>query len=206
MEEKIKEVFHLFATPVGIVDLRGPTPAEMEFMNSLEKRKNWGNMSSVDTHILEREEMSDLRDMIKEMVDEFFDGVFEPDGDLKLRFTQSWVNYSDSDHYHPQHAHANAAISGVYYPCSEAEGDQINFYSPLRPYQRLELVSRTDNPNTAQGFTVGAMTGRLVLFPSYLEHAVPKIEARKKTRVSLSFNTFYEGTLGSEQTLTELKV
>ena len=43
----------------------------------------------------------------------------------------------------------------------------------------------------------------LVMFPSYLRHSVPRNET-KQTRVSISFNTWVKGTLGSELNLTEL--
>ena len=43
----------------------------------------------------------------------------------------------------------------------------------------------------------------LVMFPSYLRHSVPRNET-KQTSVSISFNTWVKGTLGSELNLTEL--
>ena len=46
-------------------------------------------------------------------------------------------------------------------------------------------------------------TGQLVMFPSSTIH---QVETKKgtNTRVSLAFNTFYKGTIGSNNDLTEL--
>jgi len=48
-----------------------------------------------------------------------------------------------------------------------------------------------------------ANRGKLIVFPSYLEHMVPQV-APPGPRISLSFNTFPLGLLGSQQELTQL--
>jgi hypothetical protein len=44
-----------------------------------------------------------------------------------------------------------------------------------------------------------------VLFPSSLLHGVNPVE-EDETRISLAFNTFFTGTLGTPKDLNELKV
>jgi len=44
-----------------------------------------------------------------------------------------------------------------------------------------------------------------VIFPSSLRHSVNVVQA-EQTRVSLSFNTFAKGLIGSEENLTALEV
>ena len=46
-------------------------------------------------------------------------------------------------------------------------------------------------------------TGNLFLFPSSTIHQVD-IKKGDNTRISLAFNTFYKGVVGSEDALTEL--
>ena len=204
MSEPANEILHLFTNPVGIKDIRPPSEEEMAFINDLEKRKNIGNFASVNTYVLDTEELADLRAEIDTHLQEFFEAVYTPDNGVGLRITQSWTNYSDGTDRHHRHSHANSAISGVYYPQSENECDQITFHTPLTQYQRLDIVSREENSSTSQGFWVQSKTGRLVLFPSYMEHSVPKLDVRTSTRISLSFNTFYTGTIGRAENLTEL--
>ena len=49
----------------------------------------------------------------------------------------------------------------------------------------------------------GVETGQLVMFPSSTTHQVDTKKGNN-TRVSLAFNTFYKGTIGSNSNLTEL--
>ena len=46
-------------------------------------------------------------------------------------------------------------------------------------------------------------TGMLVMFPSSTIHQV-ETKKGKNTRISLAFNTFYKGMIGSNSALTEL--
>ena len=48
-------------------------------------------------------------------------------------------------------------------------------------------------------------TGELILFPSTTKHQVD-IKKGNNIRVSLAFNTFYKGTLGTSTGLTELNI
>jgi len=48
-------------------------------------------------------------------------------------------------------------------------------------------------------------TGMLILFPSSLTHGV-EIKKDNEERISLAFNTYFKGTLGSAKSLTELKL
>ena len=47
--------------------------------------------------------------------------------------------------------------------------------------------------------------GGLYLFPSHIEHSVRTIESGN-TRVSLSFNTFIKGEIGTQQGLTRVTI
>ena len=46
-------------------------------------------------------------------------------------------------------------------------------------------------------------TGKIVLFPSYLTHQVTSKKGNN-TRISLSFNIFLKGSLGSNKELTHM--
>ena len=46
-------------------------------------------------------------------------------------------------------------------------------------------------------------TGMLLMFPSSTTHQV-QIKKGNNTRISLAFNTFYKGSIGSNSNLTEL--
>ena len=201
------QIQSIFPVPMAEIKERSPTKDELSFIKSLKTHPNIGNKTSVDTHVLDREELSDLKTVIQKHVDSFFRGVLKVQTNCSLRITQSWCNYGDSRHYHHKHKHPNSAISGVYYPQAEHKEDSINFYSPLDLYNTTIMCLFTEaNPFNSPGYSVRTNTGTLLLFPSWLEHEVEPVEERTSTRISLSFNTFYTGTVGDERSLTELNL
>jgi hypothetical protein len=75
-------------------------------------------------------------------------------------------------------------------------------FSPIR-------VSPTDyNSYNSPAWYYEVGEGDLVLFPSTLHHFVESVQesTTRKERISLSFNTFLKGNLGSDDTLSELKL
>lgn len=195
----------LFPIPVAEIQERHPTREELSFIKNLKTYPNAGNLTSTDTHVLDREELSDLKTVIKKHVDVFFRDVLKAQPSCSLRITQSWCNYSESDEHHHLHNHPNSAISGVYYPQAEHPMDCINFHTHLGVYHTAVQYITEPNPFTSACFLLPANTGTLFLFPSYLLHSVEPIKERPSTRISLSFNTFYTGSVGFERGLTELK-
>jgi ectoine hydroxylase-related dioxygenase (phytanoyl-CoA dioxygenase family) len=69
--------------------------------------------------------------------------------------------------------------------------------------QKIHLAVKEYNSFNSNSWWFSVETGDIVLFPSSLTHMV---ETKKgdNTRVSLSFNVFIKGTLGSNKNLTEL--
>ena len=52
---------------------------------------------------------------------------------------------------------------------------------------------------------ISVQTGDLILFPSELEHYVELVKS-SSDRISLSFNTFVRGNIGSDELLEGLKL
>lgn len=198
------DIIGLFPTPVSLSQERSPTPSELGYMLELEKMPNVANKNSAFKQVLDNEELSDLKRMIQERVDLFFNTVYCPK-DASLVITQSWCNYSDQGQGHHQHNHPNSAISGVYYPQAESI-DRLSFHTPLMPHLHMRVDPNTLNEFTAYKTDVEVKTGVLVMFPSYLEHSVDPVKDREETRISLSFNTFYKGQLGDDVNATGLKL
>jgi uncharacterized protein (TIGR02466 family) len=196
----------LFPVPVALIEERPPTKDELLYIINKEKRDNKGNIASTDTHILNREELSGLRSILEFHVNDFFFKVLAVDIKCKLKITQSWCNYTESDQFHHVHAHSNSAVSGVYYPQAEHPEDSLTFYSPSELNQLMLPSVYESNPFNSYTWWLPAKTGSIILFPSYLYHAVTPIKDRDSTRISLSFNTFYEGHLGNEEELTSLEI
>ena len=191
----------LFAQPVGMFN-RPLSDDEKSLLMGLETRPNMGNTTSTDNFVLRRSELTNLRSWIEDCVADYFKATANPKHDVSLRITQSWVNYSEQGQYHHKHVHPNSLVSGVFY-INTNDNDRIYFYRS--GFQQIKFPTDDWNQWNSESWWFEAMEGRLVLFPSSLEHMVPTVEG-EKTRVSLSFNTFPVGTVGEEMDLTGLNL
>ena len=196
----------LFPVPIAEINERPPSEEELSFIKNVETELNFGNLTSKDTYILEREELSSLHTLITSRINSFLHEELGAPKSCGLRITQSWCNYTDSDQFHHKHNHPNSILSGVYYPLAEHPDDRLQFINPLEPYMSLIYTPEVDNAFNAKTWWLPAKTGSLLLFPSYLQHVVVPLKERPSTRISLAFNTFYTGTIGNTRDLTELKL
>ena len=87
---------------------------------------------------------------------------------------------------------------------SDIKNDKILFSHPI-PYIQIapEVDDKKFNLWNSRTWWFPVETGGLFMFPSSTTH---QVEAKQgsNTRISLAFNTFYKGTIGSNSSLTEL--
>jgi uncharacterized protein (TIGR02466 family) len=194
--------FNLFPTPIGKFVLDRPfTDAELDYIKGLETRPNQGNTTSTDNTLFNNEEMSDLAKFCQESVDAYFDEIYAPKHDVKLRVTQSWANYTKPGEYHHKHEHPNSFVSGVLYINADATKDKIYFYK--NGYQQLKMPTEKFNLYNSESWWFEVGTCDLFLFPSGTTHMVQTTET-DDTRISISFNTFPKGYIGDDLDLTGL--
>lgn len=194
----------LFPTPIGSVNFhRDLTDGELAFVHGQEKKVNQGNMTSTNTDVLSHPELAELSEFITKSVDEYFEEMFRPKFDVKLRITQSWFNYSDPGQFHHKHSHSGSLVSGCFYPQADIDVDRIYFYQEGQ--ETLPIEARDFNIYNSKSWWLSVGTGMLLLFPSSLVHMVQTVET-PQTRISLAFNTFPVGQLGNPDTLTGLRV
>ena len=121
---------------------------------------------------------------------------------MQIYITQSWLNYTEADQYHHIRAHPNSVVSGVFYFDSDIKNDKILFTHPISYKQISPEIDKFNLWNSHTWF-FPVETGDLYLFPSSTTHQV-ETKKGKNTRISLAFNTFYKGTIGSNYDSTEL--
>ena len=210
-------LYGIFPTPVAKFELgRDFTSTETDFLFKLDTEKNVGNTVSSNRYVLRNDTLSNLREFVQSSVDEYLNTVYAPkttssiaiknsavssglDG-VKLRITQSWVNYSKPGQWHHNHCHPNSFVSGVLYLKAAKERDRINFSRGR--YEQIKLPTEDWNLYNSETWWFTVSTGELIIFPSYLEHNVNVVEVEE--RISLSFNTFPVGRVGHEESLTAL--
>jgi uncharacterized protein (TIGR02466 family) len=198
-------ILTLFPTAVGKFQLdREFTKQELKFIADAERRPNMGNQTSVNNYILKEKPLKKLGDFLLESANKYLTEVYKPRDDVKLYITQSWLNYTEKGGYHHKHAHPNSFISGVFYISADVTKDKIFFYGNEQ-YKQIKLEPTEFNLYNSESWWLEAGAGVLYLFPSSLTHMVETVQ-HEETRISLSFNTFLKGTIGSNHNLTELLI
>ena len=200
-------ILNLFPTPVGIYSLgRKLTEEETNTLICQEIRQNRGNLTSKNSYILQHDDLQNLKVFFETSVKTYFKETINPSKDVKLNITQSWVNYTKSQQHHHKHRHPNSVISGVFYIQTDASKDRIYFYNYIQ-YNQIAFEVTEWNVYNSKSWWVEATPNTLLLFPSSLEHMVETLDSdRTEDRISLSFNTFPTGMVGSEIELTQLYV
>lgn len=195
---------NLFPTGVGSFQYdKELSKKQRDFVIKQEKRPNQGNTTSANRKVLDEPLFKDLKKFVDAAVEEYFQATTAPFFDVKLRVTQSWLNYSEPGQFHHKHAHPNSFISGCFYVNADPTVDKIYFYRD--GYERIKIHSENYNPYNSESWWLPVATNQLILFPSYLTHMVETVQA-KETRISLAFNTFPVGYVGNDDSLTGLRV
>ena len=196
---------NLFPTPIYRSDInRKFTKQELQFVNEQKKHcsKNVGNINTQDNYILNRKEFKNIKKFLDTACQDYLEKIISPKNNVKLYITQSWLNYTEENQYHHTHAHPNSIISGVLYFDCDKKNDKIKFTNP-KMYQQLKPEIKNFNLWNSETWWFPLENGQLIMFPSSTIH---QVETKKgtNTRISLAFNTFYKGILGSNSDLTEL--
>ena len=195
----------IFSTPVYISKLeRKFTDTELKFVkkSKLKIFPNEGNTTSNNNYILNEKPFNTLKKELDKIIKDYFDKVISPSNNIKPYITQSWLNYTEKDQYHHKHAHPNSVVSGVLYFDSDKKNDKILF-SSNKGYQQISPKIKDFNIWNSETWFFPVETRDLFMFPSSTIHQV-ETKQGDNTRISLAFNTFYKGTVGSNKDLTEL--
>lgn len=180
---------------------RNLTDAELHFLMNEPTRGNLGNVTSLDTLVLDNKVVSGITEFIKTSVNQCFNELYKPRKEVSLRITQSWLNYTKKDQYHHKHCHANSFLSGVFYVNADSQTDKIVFHDDT--YSQITIPGNENTPVNCKIWSFPVNTGDLFIFPSNLMHSVETLNT-DTVRASLAFNTFPVGYIGDDMTLTGL--
>lgn len=198
----------LFPEPIGRFNLnRQLTEGELILMEDKLKdlRPNKDNKTTKDTYILDSLELVDLKSFFLNALNEYTMAVYEEQmplgciqSPLNLRITQSWLNLTLKGGSHHKHFHPNSFISGVFY-VESTQSDRI-YFDKNSNIGGLSVDVQEFNKWNATSWWLPATQGTLLLFHSNLMHHVAPTQSEQ--RVSLSFNTFFDGDFGSHDNLS----
>ena len=207
VEPQKDELMQLFPTPLLICPCPFEYGKELEWIKQQDcrrgnKNKETGqdfNRQSKDTFILDKPELSRVREFIDLKLKEFVVKVMGSDSEMVI--TQSWLNKNGKGESHHQHKHPNSMVSGVWYPQINEKLPPIQF----RKNEQRDITLSIKNYNffNSETFLLPLKKGELILFPSNIQHSVP-VNQSDEERISLSFNTWCKGSLGDKERLTYL--
>ena len=155
---------------------------------------------SSDLYILNRDELSDIKKVLTDSVNQYFKEMVNSDKDVELYITTSCINiYKNGDSHHV-HLHRNSIVSAVLY-IDTCEDDTISFSNPNTDFfGNLRFTESSKTKWLAPEWVLPATTNRLIMFPATLPHFVsPRPNICKGTRVSLAFNTWIKGGIGGDE-------
>jgi|LakMenE01Jun11ns_1017448.scaffolds.fasta_scaffold9958590_6 uncharacterized protein (TIGR02466 family) len=188
----------LFPTPLMTFGLeRDFTKEELDYVHSQEMGISIGNEGSYNHRVLENPIMANLKKFAQDALDQYFEEIYSParPEEVRLKLTQSWTNVTEPGENHHIHYHPNSVISGVIYINADINDDEIVFSNVKETI--WEFVVKNKNAYNSRQYHLPVSTGFMVLFPSQMFHGVPETKS-KTARISLAFNSFFEGKLGIE--------
>ena len=195
----------LFSVPLYSSKLkRKLTQNENNFIlnhNSKVVKNRGGNYMSYDNKILDNDNLKELKEFFYKHINNYFDKIVQTNNKITPYITQSWLNYNNKNTSHHVHSHPNSFISGVFYIKSEVDKDSIEFLIDDNAITFSEI--KNFNVFNSTHWTIPVTNGLLLLFPSNLKHCV-KNHVYDYIRISLSFNVFIKGMIGSN--LTQLNI
>lgn len=192
-------MINLFPLPLQKTKLRRSyTERELDFIKRelQSNHKSIANYASTNKNVLNAAEMLNIRQVLQEALDSYFKEVFNSSNKLSLQITQSWLTLTGNGESHHEHTHPNSVASGVLY-INLGKNDGISFYRN-EENQWYEFLREKETYYSAKSFFIPCEVGDIVIFPSNLRHGV-KQSSSSVERISLAFNSFFEGELGRDE-------
>lgn len=188
------ELIDLFPTPVVRVPGALPAPLVAQLVAHFSAQAQVGNNTSprlTHTELLKPQDSPlfvEVAALLTPQIVEFGSHLFGERMGWALK--EMWVNVLDTGGHQAMHNHANSFISGVVYLTPTHPSAQTVF---MRSPGGTDYAFRNDHAGTRPGpynsdkwLSPAPAPGDVMLFPSYLMHAVPPNQGER--RITLAFN------------------
>ena len=172
--------------------------------DKLKFTSNIENDISEDLNFFDRIIFSKTRDILVKECETFLINGFNVTEFDNLKMTNSWGNVTKPGKRHHEHTHAFSVVSGVIYldnnPCNY--NLKLEHFYPEVPYflqkngcKIFASLSELLPPDPSN------LKNHLILFLSNTHHRVETTSDTDAVRKSISFNTFWNGHVGSKAIL-----
>lgn len=106
---------------------------------------------------------------------------------MQLVMREIWANANVKYAYNNVHNHPNSMLSGVYYVKVEGDCGDLSLFDPRKQAWIMQPDFSERNFTNAPVQFIPPEAGKLIVFPSWLEHGVNQ-NLSDADRISLSFN------------------
>jgi len=176
--------------------MKGTGPEEL-----LESREN--NSVSSNSYVFNTK-LQELKGFCEKHIKSYVKETIDPREELEFYITQSWLSITRPGEVLRQHNHTNSIISGVFYISTE-EDDRIIFFDPnVRLKEFIKCEHAEHNLWNSSLWFYPSKNNGLILWPSWLDHAIRQNLNATTDRISLAFNVFVKGKIGVQGTMNEL--
>jgi len=157
------------------------------------RRTNYGGWHyAFDLFELKDPIVAEFRDVMQQHVQGFLNHFRPADRKKQDQFRlRGWLNVNRAGDFNMLHSHPGCFLSATYYVKvpQGMKGGEIFFRDPRGPAVAMYETPGIDLPWVGSGLGVpfSPVAGRLLLFPSWLEHRVDRFEGEDE-RISIAFN------------------
>lgn len=186
-------IHSLFPIPLGIYKIDIPDDLDENFFKSLNVSSKHGLVtdgeSSHETselgidNLLDKTGFESIKDQIYHCLDEYA----IQSGLKRLTITGSWFNIMKPGGMVLPHRHKSSTVSGALYIKSKENTCPLILKNPRDAMTMLEMPY-ADTPYTSEKAVIDSEKGRLIIFPSYIEHYT-EVNKSNEDRIVISFNT-----------------
>ena len=163
--------------------------------DSIEKSNKGGYHSLLDIHLKSIDVFDELNNRILDVVNGI---IIESDYkhlDKIEELSSMWFIVNKENDYNTNHMHPGSWFSGAYYvKVPDNESKYLVFEDPIQ--------IRNYNQDTPNSYMKKVIEGMLLIFPGWVNHAVPKNDTNEE-RIVISFNIPKPNLLSSQKELLD---
>lgn len=173
---------------------------ESDLFRAVEYERGPNGSITYDRNILPN--FPKLEERIKRSVKRYAADAMGVDWDIKIM--NSWgIKHLQGDMGQP-HSHAQSWISGVYYVDVKPDSGDIIFLKENRNF--FNLSHCRDTGHNKDYHYHKPVNGDLILFPSYVKHAIDVQSVPNFQRLALAFNVLPNGVVGGNENMDYMYV
>jgi uncharacterized protein (TIGR02466 family) len=200
------QLLELFPTMVGVFECEAlETSAaawKADIATAIREREVRAGKAQhqTDDRLHERPGLAGLMDFFRGAAAQYMEAL-KYSRSLELRLQCCWATLLKSADRFEMHQHANSFLSGAFYPDVEETAKPLLFRDPRPQNRTFDIPVEEELRINRRYYAVAPSNGRLILFPSWLEHRV-RPSMTDHPRMSVSFNMTLHGEVGSSDELT----